>query len=146
MTDEPDTHEVDPARLRGGRWDHEEEAQVGEGDIAASYSGDVIALASRIRKPFNHHAGLWTCIGLLHRPDDRVMIGKAYRLVHADGFEGEATTYAEKTRDCEAARADPGGFYHGMKVAYGAQGYVMTGPHCVFVPGEVTQPGLFGGQ
>lgn len=43
--------EVDPARLESGTWCHKRERQIGEGDIAASYSADKIALEGRVRSP-----------------------------------------------------------------------------------------------
>lgn len=52
-------------------------------------------------------------------------------------------TYQEKTRDCEKARADPLGFYHGMIVTHANRRYVMTGPPVAFVPVPEIQPTLF---
>jgi hypothetical protein len=52
----------------------------------------------------------------------------AYRLVPLRMFEGEPTTYNGKTGTAEgasAARGDPTGFYHGMKVHHGKEDRVL---------------------
>lgn len=63
----------------------------------------------------------------------------AYRLVHLGAFDGQPTTYSEKTRNAEAARNDPNGFYHGMTVAHGGPSYVLCGPEIHLIPGQVDQ-------
>ena len=72
-----------------------------------------------------------------------LLTAKAYRLVEARFFEGEAVTYTEKTRDSEAARNDPLGFYHGMAVMHGGKPCVLVGPCAEFVAGEDVQLDLF---
>ncbi|MBL0922088.1 MAG: hypothetical protein IBJ10_08155, partial [Phycisphaerales bacterium] len=69
----------------------------------------------------------------------------AYRLGAIGAFDGAATTYAEKTRDSEAARKDPLGFYHGMTVRHGGKQWVMCGPPIGFKPGPPAQADLFAG-
>ena len=137
-------YQVDPERLSYGRWSHEEDRTAGECDIAGSYSADLIALKDRVRKPFNFHGGLWTCVGKCPGSGNHRCIAEAYRLAAAETFVGVVTTYAEKTQDSEAARNDPMGFYHGMKVFRGGKSYVLTGPPVQFIEGRTAQPGLFG--
>lgn len=136
------TYEIEPDRLAHGNWSHELNKTFGEGDISASYSADTIGMHGRVRKPFVFQGVLWVCVGRCSHPREQV---KAYRLVHEHRFEGEPTTYAEKTRDCEAARNDPNGFYHGMRVTHGGQRYVLSGPQALFIAGEREQLGLFDG-
>lgn len=69
---------------------------------------------------------------------------KAYRLVPIDDFNAEAMAYGEKTNDCEAARADPDGFYHRFAVTFRKDWFVLHGPPAIFAPGQVVQPVLFG--
>ena len=136
----PVVHTVDPARLRPGVWSHENERLNGEGDIRASYSGDAIALRGRVRRPFRFQNRLWVCVGT---SGGSVLTAKAYRLVEARFFVGETVTYTEKTRDSEAARRDPLGFYHGMAVMHGGKPCVLVGPCAEFVAGEEVQLNLF---
>jgi len=133
---------VDPDRLERGEWSHTHNKQIGEGDISASYSADMIGLHGRIRRPFEYQGTLWVCVGLCSHP---IECAKAYRLTDADRFDGEPTTYAEKVRDSETARNDPMGFYHGMAVTRGGRRFVLTGPEVVFIAGERQQLGLFDG-
>ena len=136
-------HEVDPARLAPGRWCHEREIEVGEGDIAGSYSADRIAMHNTVKKPFRWNGALYVSTGSFG-PADR-LIHEAYRLVDAAVFRGEATTYPEKTRDAESARKDPLGFYHGMAVRQGGRQWVMCGPPVAFKAGPSPQADLFAG-
>ena len=136
----PAIHTVDPARLRPGVWSCEKERRIGEGDISASYSGDLIGLKGRVRRPFRFQNRLWVCVGT---SGGSLLTAKAYRLVEARFFEGEAVTYTEKTRDSEAARNDPLGFYHGMAVMHGGKPCVLVGPCAEFVAGEDVQLDLF---
>lgn len=152
MTDQPTggfntaariTHKVDPDRLALGRWDAGQEQHVGEGDIYASYSADRIAMTGKVRRPFTFQGQAWVCTGTLG--GGGIEVSTAYRLVPLEHFEGTAVSYAEKTKDCAAARADPDGFYHGMTVLHRGQPHVLCGPPVNFVPGPVIQPGLFAG-
>lgn len=100
----------------------------------ASYSADVIALAGKVRKPVSCGGDLWVSIGGGGTAAHRVT--KMYRLVPVDEFEGEVTTYHEKTSlwlegdkyPGDYARNDPNGFYHGMKVSNGGNAYALCGP------------------
>ena len=132
-----ETYEVDPSRLASGKWSQEFNATVGEGDIAASYCADTIGLQGKTRKPFIFHGDLWVSIGQCGGAT------KAYRLVPIDLFTEGAADYADKMADCETARADPNGFYHGVAVTYCKDWFVLCGPPAFFVPGQVSQPGLF---
>lgn len=134
------TFTVDPDRLSHGVWSQKHNTLMGEGDIAASYSADLIAMHNRVRRSFTYQGVFWVCVGMTNLP---FAAAKAYRLVNSDQFTGEATTYAEKTRDCDAARNDPFGFYHGMAVSCGGCRYILTGPQAVFIEGEKRQFDLF---
>jgi len=146
MEDAQNIHKVDPARLAGGVWDHENERESGEGDISAAYSADLIAFQGRIRKPFNYAGQLWVTTGKNCR-GEHVTAAEASRLIPREHFNGAATTYAEKVRieGGELARNDPNGFYHGMTVQQGGQTLVIIGPPALFVPGDPApqQLGLF---
>ena len=136
----PVTIEVDPARLQFGHWCHELERQLDEGDTSASYSGDLIALESRVRRPFRLQG--WQCIAV----SLGAKTAKAYRLVPVGMFPETPTTYRDKlVSDAEDARKDPSGFYHGMQVKHGGQAYVLAGPAIKIVAGqpEPTQTELF---
>lgn len=132
---------VEPDRLASGKWCHRAQRTEGEGDIAASYSADRIGMAEPVRKPFAWNGGLWVCTGITHRSG--AISAEAYRLTHPQVFDGTAVTYAEKTFDGDAARADPLGFYHGMSVTHAGAAFVLTGPPVTFVPGETAQLALF---
>jgi hypothetical protein len=100
----------------------------------ASYSADVIAMNGKVRRPVSCGGDLWVSIGgggtVAHR------VTKMYRLVPIADFDGEVTTYSDKTRiwrdgdeyPGDYARNDPNGFYHGMKVQHGSNPYVLCGP------------------
>ena len=96
------------------------------GDIARvdeSYSCDCIGLSGRVRKPFRWKGSDWVSVG--QRPGGTFEV---YRLADPEIFDGATTTYAEKTKDAAAARADQNGFYHGMVVRHGQRLWVMSGP------------------
>lgn len=136
-----ETHAVDPARLSHGEWDPSKQEHAGEGDIVASYSADRIGIGQPIRRPFPWRGGLWVCTGIGGRRG--FMAAEAYRLVDPTGFRGEPVTYAEKTREAEAARNDPLGFYHGMLVRCRGREFVLSGPAVRFVAREPDRAGLF---
>jgi hypothetical protein len=52
-------------------------------------------------------------------------------------------TYAQKTADSEAARADPNGFYHGITAKHAGTVFVLCGPPARFIAGERAQLTLF---
>jgi len=137
-----ETHQVDPSRLEQGRWSHEFNQTVGEGDITASYCADSIALHNKSRKPFVFEGGLWVVVSLAGSASGDG--AKAYPLVPIDDFHTEAVSFSDKIKDCQAARADPDGFYHGVALSYRKDWFVLNGPPAIFVPGQVQQPGLFG--
>jgi len=105
----------------------------------ASYSADVIAMNGKVRKPVSCGGDLWVSIGGGGTAAHRVT--KMYRLVLVDEFDGQLTTYHEKTSiwlegDKYAgayARNDPNGFYHGMKVSSGGNAYALCGPEQTLV-------------
>ncbi|WP_417847315.1 hypothetical protein [Thalassoglobus sp.] len=106
------THEVPADRLELGTWCHTQDRQPNEGDIAGSYSGDVIAMENRIRKPFEFRKALHVTVSI---SGSEKITAEAYRLLQPRFFEGTPTTYHERTRST-IARENPNGFYHGMCV------------------------------
>lgn len=111
------------------------------GDINESYSADRIASNEPVRRPFKHDGALWVCTSITGSaltasggPEH-----EAYRLVPKRMFSGPSSTYSEKTGTAEssdAARNDPNGFYHGMKVQFAAAAFVLCGPPLRFVAAE----------
>ena len=108
----------------------------GEGDIAASYSADVIAMNGRIRAPFSFGGALWVCV------DRSNSEAKSYRLMAAALFEGKSVSYRKRTMTtgaAEEARNDPKGFYHGMTITWRGKSFVLQGPEVKFVGGEIVE-------
>jgi hypothetical protein len=132
---------IDPARLASGAWCHRANKTLGEGDIYASYNADRIGMGQPVRKPFQWRGGLWVCVSITGRKGH--LSAEAYRLTHPAAFDGEPVSYAEKTYDGDTARADPNGFYHGMKVRHGGETLVLCGPPVTFIPGQTEQLALF---
>jgi hypothetical protein len=58
---------------------------------------------------------------------------QAYRLIPEKLFPEPATTYSAKTADGDEARADPNGFYHGIKIQFKGAASVLCGPPSLFV-------------
>ncbi len=111
------------------------------GDIHASYSGDTIAFQSTVRKPFLWKGEAWVAVGLTGIGG--VEQAEAVRLVAAESFKGAVTTYRDRCaneRAARAARRDPMGFYHGVRVKRGGATYVLSGPEERFVVGT---PSIF---
>jgi hypothetical protein len=135
------TFQVDPERLDSGRWSHEANKTLDEGDIAASYSADRIAMNQPIRRTFPWQGLNWVCVGLGYCDG---VSAEAYRLVDPRIFDGTPLSYAEKTLDGDSARSDPKGFYHGMTVKHAGRSFVLCGPCARFEPGQVAQLSLFG--
>lgn len=122
----------------------------GTGDIHESYSGDRICEASgKVRKPFRYAGSYWVCVGTSSM-GGHVDCAEAYRVLALASFEGKPTTYAAKVNrnpadaDNEyagdAARNDPLGFYHGMRVKYGRDELVLVGPQQRFAPAPEIEP------
>ncbi|MGP1346143.1 MAG: hypothetical protein ACTS3F_05670 [Phycisphaerales bacterium] len=135
-------HAVDPQRLAAGHWCHERDRTIDEGDIYAAYSADRIGMEGAVRRPFRFKNQFWVTTGIKGSSTDFII--EAYRLVPVEQFEGNALNYHEKTRDGEAARNDPMGFYHAIRVKHGGKDWVLCGPAVGFVPGQEAQPDLFG--
>lgn len=138
---QPVTFLVDPKRLASGQWCHRLNKEIGEGDIVASYSADRIGMNNPIRRAFSWQGAEWVCISIQHRYGTATAC--AYRLIPLASFNGAAVDYAEKTRDGDAARSDPLGFYHGMKIRYAGGRFVLCGPRAYFEAGEPEQRSLF---
>ncbi len=134
------THSVDPARLQWGIWCHRANKEIGEGDIAASYSADRIGMGQPVRKPFEWKGSLWLCVSMGHNQ------AEAYQLKHPQAFGGQPLTYRERVMSADEGRAHPEGFYHGMLVKHAGRDYVLSGPPALLIPGESQQMDLFGGQ
>ena len=125
---------VDPARLASGRWCHTRDRQIGEGDIAASYSADKIALEGCVRSPFKWQNALWVSVGSAW-PVDASGIA-AYRLMPLRFFDGTPISYHQNAMLGDEARNRPEGFYHGMAVKHGKQPCVLVGPKAFFLPSK----------
>jgi len=127
---------VCPERLAYGTWCHARNRQVGQGDIRASYSADLIGLEGRIRKPFRLQGRLCVMTGSSGTRDACAFT--AYRLVLPREFDGTVTTYRDKLLigGGDYARADPQGFYHGMRVTRGRETFVLCGPPVTILAGE----------
>lgn len=132
---------VDPARLESGRWCHQSNRTIGEGDISASYSADTIAMAGRIRKPLTWNGGTWVCASM--RRTNGETSAECYQLLHPQVFEGEATTYFDRSVKNRSSINEALGFYHGMTVKSGGTELVLCGPPRSFVRGETEQLSLF---
>jgi hypothetical protein len=131
---EQQVYEVDPKRLEYGTYDHAAERATGEGDIRGSYSADIIATDSKVRKPFEWRGSLMVVVGTTG--NGCVEEADAYRLTPTSLFEGTPTTYREKTSTeagADAARNDSKGFYHAMTVNHGKIKFVLTGPPIRFI-------------
>ena len=125
---------VAAGRLSFGEWSDEANDYLGVGDVTASYSADSIANESRVRKPFAHRGSLYVSVGGTSHA------ATAYRLTPAGDFGGEPTTYRSRCEAGDAARSDPMGFYHGVKVRRGRAWYVLTGPKVTFHPSAAAGP------
>ena len=126
---------VNPSRLAWSAAKRE----ICEGDIHASYSADNIAMGQPIRKPFKWNNSLCVCTGITGSAltGSGMPEHEAYRMVPVQMFKGTPTTYKEKmsrAETAEAARNDPNGFYHGMRVKHGKDSFVLCGPPIRFTP------------
>ena len=93
--------EVNPARLAWGT-STEQKDYMNEGDIAASYSSDSIAMGQPVREPFRMDGEMSVAIGLSNGG------APAYRLCPLRIFDGNAPTTARRRQRelAEAARND----------------------------------------
>ena len=128
---------VDPSRLASGTWCHARDKVIGEGDINASYSADLIAMKQRVRSPFTWKNTMWVCTGIVSRGEFRA--AEAYTLLPQKFFDGTPISYHENVAMGDAARKRADGFYHGMAVKRGKQDFVLVGPSAVFLPAEEIQ-------
>ncbi|NJN06244.1 MAG: hypothetical protein HC814_07575 [Rhodobacteraceae bacterium] len=142
---ENETIAVSPARLDRGRWCHEAQRQLGEGDISIAYSAQSIAMEGRAKARFCLNGSLWITAALGSR--DGVPYAECYRIVPRAAFAEKSRTYAETVLEGDIARHHPAGFYHGMRVRLSGQEYVLAGPPIRAVPGapEPVQGELFSG-
>jgi hypothetical protein len=130
---------VEASRLQWAEFDRGKHSAAG--DIHASYSADTIAFQSTVRRPFLWRGEAWIAVGLTGIGG--VEQAEAVRLVAAESFKGTITTYRNRCaneRAARAARRDPMGFYHGVRVKRGGATYVLSGPEERFVAGT---PSLF---
>ncbi len=112
------THQVEPARLATGDYGNPNDRYFGEGDIYASYSGDVIAQEGRVRQPFRFQGRLMVTVGLWGRRD--ALEAEAYSLIPIEAYGGASVTYHDQMNDptsAESARHDPAGAYNGIRVS-----------------------------
>jgi len=110
--------------------------------IRRSAPAAVTPTLTPVRKPFEWRGGLWVCVSIHYLKGD--VTAEAYRLIHPAGFSGGPVSYAQKTRDGEAARSDPNGFYHGMTVKHAGALMVLSGPPVRIEQGATMQMDLFG--
>lgn len=119
------TIEVSAERFQFGTWCDERNRNIDKGDIAASYSADVIAFKGWVRKPFLFRGALYVSIG---GANERA---EAYQLQDVDQFGEPTMTYNERV-GTNNPRNHPYGFYHGMLVRYGKKECVLVGPSTIF--------------
>ena len=112
---------------------YEDGEKVGKaGDIAASYSGDIIP-EGKVKRPFKHVGVEYVNVG------GTIKAVEAYRIIPASEFEGEARKYGDLQAD--VLRLQPEGFYHGMLVTYKKKDYVLVGPEVKFVVKKLQEGG-----
>ena len=128
------THAVPASRLAMGKWCHETNKQVGQGDISAANSADKIAFESKIRKPFRLQGWLHATVSLQGTASDTN--ATAYRLFDLSNFDGVPQTYLEASRKPKRGS----GFYHGMLVTYGTRKYVLVGPPITINKSDELEP------
>lgn len=126
---------VSASRLRHGTWSQEANKTLGCGDIAASYSGDLIAMQAKVRKPYVLEGKLCVTVATGSYPQEYV---EAYQLIELASFDGTPTTYRDRVslNDGDTARNDPNGFYHGMTVTHGGNQFVLCGPPLLITASE----------
>ena len=125
----PQAIAVEPARLSHGEW--EGGKKIGEGDINASYSGDVLS-GGRLRKPFTHEGSLYVAVALM--PHDTA---RAWRIVPQAEYKGETTAVDSGGESGKAFT------YEGTLGSFRGKGYVLTGGAVEF-QGRKPQPAAEG--
>jgi hypothetical protein len=115
---------VSPERMQYGAWCCERNRMLGEGDVIASYSGDLIP-QGRIRKPFRLQGIRYVTVSMGSGPQH---YAEAYRLVESASFDSAPMTYNQRVQGAEAGRNNPNGFYHGVTVNHRNAQCVLTGP------------------
>lgn len=125
-------------RMEPGAWSSDLTKRIGQGDVRASYSGDVI-VEGRVRTPFTLAGVFRVSVGSSFEEGG---YARTYRLVPAGDFCGEAVAYRDRTEEDHAAARDrPLGFYHGLAVKRGTRAFVLAGPETV-VRGSAEPPGF----
>ena len=132
---------VDLTRLAAGSWCHQTDRQIGEGDIAASYSAARIGMGQPIRKPFSFRGGSYVCTS--RRKIGGVETVEAYLVLQKRMFDGVCRSYSAVVQDGDAARSAAEGFYHGMIVHHGSDECVLSGSPLTFTAAMIDQLGLF---
>jgi hypothetical protein len=115
---------ISPVRMQCGIWCEQSNRRQGEGDVIASYSGDLIP-QGRIRRPFRLEGDLYATVSMGSGPQP---YAEAYRLEPIASFVGVPMAYNQRFRDAAAARSGPHGFYHGVIVKHRNARYVLSGP------------------
>lgn len=95
--------------------------------LYASYSADLIP-QGKIRKPvvLDADTAPYICVS---GGDGNCEVYEVYPPVE---FDDTATTYKVRVEYGDESRADPKGFYHGVKVEYGNKDYVLCGPPVIY--------------
>jgi hypothetical protein len=128
-----ETIPVNPSRLTWGEFWNGAKRECCSGDIHEAYSADRISEGKPIRQPFRFNGEMWCNVGMSGAGG--IEEAKAYRLTALALFKGTPTTYSKKVNvDCgEAARGDPLGFYDSIRVMFGRDAFILTGPEVRFV-------------
>jgi hypothetical protein len=124
---------VSPDRMQYGAWCEQRNRMLGEGDVIASYSGDLIP-QGRIRKPFFLQGLPYVTVSMGSGPQQ---YAEAYRLEESASFAGAPMTYDQRAQDAEAARSDSHGFYHGVTVKHRNAQCVLSGPPIVLIADDL---------
>lgn len=131
---------VEPSRLASGRWCHDKDRMIGEGDIHASYSADTIGQGGTVRRLFKWQNGLCICTSIHNF--EAAYHCEAYRLLPRPHFEGTPVTYQEAAMSSCARRESGMGFYHSILVKSAGKDFVLVGPSMRFGPNETEQLSL----
>jgi len=134
---------ADPARFKSSSWDADKGRSIPGGDIAESYSADMIGQKSTFRKPFKWKDGLRISTGMKFTGSYggvRTNV-TTYRLVPIEYYKGKSHTHQEASK--LNYLKDDGEYHHGftyngMRVKKGKQEYVMC-DELIFMPREEKQ-------